>query len=203
MRFLTALLTLAVFSFSLPAFANDAADIRAAQSYLQSLDTAKARFVQTTNDGRQLSGTFYMDRPGKLRFEYDPPVEDFVVADGVLIYFYDSELGEQTHAPIGTTLADFFLQKNIDLYDEELKITSVKRAGGFLQIELVQSDDPQAGSLTLGFKEDPFQLKKWRVVDGQGLITEVELFYLETGLKLDRYLFVYADPDFGKGSLND
>ena len=197
------LFTLFALLIESPAHADDKADIAAAQAYLQSMTTAKARFVQTTGDGRQLAGTFYLDRPGKLRFEYDPPVEDFIVADGVLIYFYDSQLGEQTHAPIGTTLADFFLQRNIDLHDEDLSIAEVKRGGEFLQIKLLQADDPESGSLTLAFEENPMKLKKWRVVDGQGLITEVELFYLESGIELDRYLFVYADPDFGKGSLND
>jgi len=167
-----------------------------AQSYLENLDTARARFVQTTHDGTQLVGTFYLDRPGKLRFEYDPPIEDYVVADGFFIYFYDAELGEQTNAPIGQTLADFILREDLDFKDD-LKVRDVKRGGGLLQIEVVQKADPQAGSLTLGFEEEPFELKKWRVVDAQGLITEVELFYLKKGMVHPEGLFVYHDkkPD--------
>lgn len=182
------------------------ADVAAVESYLQGLDTAQARFVQTTHDGTQLVGTFYLRRPGKLRFEYDDPIEDFVVADGLFIYFYDAELGEQTNAPIGQTLADFFLRKDISL-GEDVRVKSLKRGGGYLQVELVQEADPEAGSLTLGFKENKddkaLVLSKWQVVDAQGLITEVELFHLKTGDELDPDLFVYKDPDGKSAPYNE
>ena len=168
-------------------------DIQKIEQYLQDLSSARARFVQTTHDGTQLVGTFYLQRPGKLKFEYDPPIEDFVVADGLFIYFYDAELGEQTNAPIGQTLADFFLRKDLKL-SGDVTVESIKRAGGFIQAKLTQTADPEAGSITLGFKEEPFELNKWRVVDGQGLITEIELFYFKPGVKHAKDLFVYKDP---------
>ncbi len=168
----------------------DVADI---EYYLNNLGSAQARFVQTTHDGTQLVGTFYLDRPGKLRFQYDPPIEDFVVADGVFIYFYDSQLQEQTNAPIGQTLADFFLREDIDLSDD-VTVKSLRRGGDLLQVELVQTMDPEGGSLTLAFIEDPLTLKKWRIVDAQGLITEIELFYLKTGVTHQSGLFSYIAP---------
>lgn len=172
-------------------------DVQAVESYLQDLGSARARFVQTTHDGTQLVGTFYLQRPGKLKFEYDEPIKDFVLADGFFIYFYDAELGEQTNAPIGQTLADFFLRKEIAL-SGDVTVESVRRAGELLQVKLVQSSDPEAGSLTLGFKEDPLTLSKWRVVDAQGLITEVELFYLKTDITHPSDFFVYKDPQDGQ-----
>jgi outer membrane lipoprotein-sorting protein len=181
--------------------APDKATVQRAEDYLQNLETGRARFVQTAHDGTQLVGTFYIERPGRLRFQYDPPLEDFVVADGTFIYFYDAELEQQTNAPIGQTLADFFLQKEIDL-DDGLNVTDIKRGGGLLQIALQQEDDPQAGSLILGFDENQdngeLSLKKWRIIDGQGLITEVELFYLKTGMVHPKGLFNYIDPNRGK-----
>ncbi|MCK6417769.1 MAG: outer membrane lipoprotein carrier protein LolA [Alphaproteobacteria bacterium] len=187
-------LPLAVSANPTPKLKDNQAWSEKAENYLNELRTARARFVQTTNDGRQLVGTFYLDRPGKLRFEYDPPVDDFVVADGIFIYFYDSELKEQSNAPIGQTLADFLLRREITLNDE-LEVKSIQRAGGLLQIQVLQSEDPDAGSLTLGFTENPFALKKWRIVDGQGLVTEIELFYLKTGITHPSGLFVYRDPN--------
>ena len=188
-------------TLAFPAFAKEKtkgfmSDVLKAEKYLQTLDTARSHFVQTTHDGTQLVGTFYLDRPGKLRFEYDDPIKDFVVADGFFIYFYDSQLGEQTNAPIGQTLADFFLRENIHL-DDDIRVESIRRGGGLMQIKLVQTDDPENGSITLGFKEDPFELSKWRIVDGQGLITEIELFYLKTGIKHPNELFIYKDPNKG------
>lgn len=203
MRIILTLLIL----LSSPALATDpatkATDIAAVQSYMNNLKTAKARFVQTTHDGSQLVGTFYLSRPGKLRFEYDDPIEDFVVADGLFLYFYDAELGEQSNIPIGHSLADFVLRKDVDL-QKDVSVQHVQRGGDLLQLTLVQKDDPEAGSLTLGFREGPMTLKKWRVTDPQGLITEVELFYLKADEELDKNLFIYRNPNKEIGnSFND
>ena len=166
------------------------------EKYLNGLKTAQARFVPTTHDGTQLTGTVYLDRPGKLRFEYDPPLEDFVVADGFFIYFYDAELGEQTNAPIGETLADFLLRSDIKM-SGDVKVDHIKRGGGYLQVGLTQAADAEAGSLMLALTEDDdkgLSLKKWRIIDGQGLLTEIELFYLKSGVEHPDGLFVYKDP---------
>ena len=181
-----------------------AQDIERAEKYLQDLKSAEARFVQTTHDGTQLVGTFYLKRPGKLRFEYDPPVESFVVADGLFIYFYDAELEEQSNAPIQTTLANFFLRKKFSLADD-LMVKEAKHAGGLLQLTVVQAEDQDAGSIIFAFGEKPFELKKWRVIDPQGMITEVELFHLKKNVKHDSKLFVYIDPKKkdGKPRYND
>jgi outer membrane lipoprotein-sorting protein len=174
----------------------DPAKIAQIETYLNNLTTARARFVQTTHNGTQLVGTFYLDRPGKLRFEYDDPVEDFVVADGFFIYFYDAEAGEQSNAPIGQTLADFILRDKLD-FSQDIMVKSYKEQADLIQVELVQSADPDAGELILGFDKEPFALKKWRVVDAQDLITEIELFYLKTDMKHESGLFVYKDPKSG------
>lgn len=172
-----------------------APEITQAESYFATLKTAKARFVQTAPDGTQSRGNFYLARPGRLRFEYDPPLKDFVVADGLMIYFYDGQLKQQSNAPISQTLADFLLRKNMSLHGD-LKVKKIMRAGGLLQMTVVQTKEPGAGSLTLGFRESPkFELKKWRVVDAQGSITETELFNTETGMVLPSSRFVYRDPE--------
>ena len=80
------------------------------------------------------------------------------------------------------------------LVERDVKVERVMRGGDLLQITMIQKDDPGAGSLTLGFTENPLALKKWRVVDAQKQVVEVELFQLETGLKLDPDLFVFHDP---------
>lgn len=171
---------------------------RKAENYLRGLKTAKANFIQSTSNGLQLFGTFYLDRPGRLRFEYDA-LDDFVVADGIFIYFYDSELEEQTNAPIGQTLADFLLRKDLR-FSGDVEVTSVRKADNFIQISLIQADDPGAGTLILGFMEEPFQLYRWQIIDATGALTEVELVNLQTDIKLDSNLFVYKDPKKEVGS---
>ena len=189
------LILLALLFISTPAMADAASDIARAEAYFKTLSTVKSRFIQTAPDGKQTRGNFYLSRPGKLRFEYDPPLTDFVVADGLFIYFYDGQLKQQSNAPISQTLADFLLRKNIRLTGD-LKVSNITRDGGLLQMTVVQASEPNAGSLTLGFTESPaLELKKWRVKDATGNITEIELFNIETGMKLPSNLFVYLDPN--------
>jgi outer membrane lipoprotein-sorting protein len=172
-----------------------AREVVQAEAYFQALKTVKSKFVQTSPDGSQIRGTFYLSRPGKLRFEYDAPSKDFVVADGVFIYFYDGEMKQQSNAPIGQTLADFLLRKNLKL-SGDLTVTRIMRAGDLVQITMIQTEDPKAGELTLGFVEGPkYQLKKWRVKDSLGNITETELFDVQTGVTLPSALFAYHDPE--------
>ncbi len=168
-----------------------------AEQYLQRLGTAQARFLQTAPDGNQVIGTFYLSRPGRLRFEYDDPIEDFIVADGLLIYFYDADLGQQTNAPIGQTLADFLLRSDLR-FSGDVVVSDIRESHDLHQITLTQAADPAAGAITLGFTKEPFALKKWHVTDATGAVTEIELFQLQTGISLERRLFIYADPAHGR-----
>jgi outer membrane lipoprotein-sorting protein len=168
-------------------------EIAKAEAYLNAMKRLKARFVITANDGSQLKGHFYLNRPGKLRFNFDPPVKDFIVADGRFIYFYDDALGEQSNAPIGTTLADFLLREHISL-DGDVKVERIMRAAGLVQISLSQKDDPGAGQLILGFDEESFALQKWRVIDSLGNITEVALLDADLDPVFEEGLFYYLKP---------
>lgn len=193
--------TILTIFFAFPAHAELSPEAQKAERYLQSLESAQARFVQTNHDGSQLVGTFYLDRPGKLRFEYDPPVEDFIVADGTFLYFYDSELGEQSNVLIGQTMADFILREDI-AFGDGVHVEDIVENDQYVQVTLVQEEDPAAGSITLGFSQEPYALKKWRVLDPAGLITEVELFYLKENITHPRDLFIYRDPKRGQGGFN-
>jgi outer membrane lipoprotein-sorting protein len=200
------LITLALMASLLPAvsFADDPerqAAIQSVEDYLGSLSTLKARFVQIANDGKQVEGTFYLKRPGRMRIDYDPPVKDFIVADGALIYYYDAELKQVSDTPISRSLADFFLRKELRL-SGDVSVSDVKRDNGSdvkdgkptLQLSIVQTSNPLAGSLTLILNQNPLQLQSWRVVDSQGIVTEVKLLDIETGIHLDSNLFHYYDP---------
>ncbi len=176
-------------------------EIKKAETYLQGLGTATADFIQTSSLGSRLSGKFYLDRPGKLRFDYNE-VKDFIVADGVFVYFYDSQLGSQSNAPIGQTLADFLLREDLSLSDE-LMVTQLFKKNGFISITVVQKDEPAAGQVELIFSEVPYALSRWRVTDAQGETTEVILKNLKTGMTFeDGNLFGYHDPK-GRKATND
>ena len=181
--------------------ANDAADISRIEQYLNSVKTLKARFIQTANDGQQVAGDFLLKRPGRMRFEYDAPVTDFIVADGLLVYYYDGQMKEQSSMPISSSLADLFLRPNLKL-SGDLTASDIKHDGGFLQVTLRQTKEPLDGALTLAFSRGPFALRRWRIVDAQGAVTEVELFDAKTGITLENSLFKYYNPDHTKPRYN-
>lgn len=191
-----------VLFFASPAAAqvNDP-EIKKAEAYLQSLHTLTADFIQSSSLGSRLSGQFYLSRPGKLRFDYNE-VEDFIVADGVFVYFYDSQMQQQSNAPIGQTLADFLLREDLSLHGD-LKVVKLFKKNGYVSISVVQKDEPAAGEVELIFQEVPYQLERWRVKDPQGETTEVVLKNVKTGMKFkDVSLFGYKDPK-GRKAVND
>lgn len=167
-------------------------EITKAEQYLKNLKTAQADFIQSSSVGSRLSGQFYLDRPGRLRFNYNE-VKDFIVADGFFVYFYDSQLEEQSNAPIGQTLADFLLRKDLKM-SGDLKVTKLLKKDGVVAITLTQTDDPGAGQIELFFNEVPYMLSRWRVTDAQNQVTDVVLKNFKSGIELDDDLFAYHDP---------
>ena len=183
------------------AYAQTAAtDIQKAENYLRNLGSIKAEFIQTAYNGSRLSGTFYLNRPGKLRFEYNE-VDDFIVADGLFIYFYDAELGEQTNAPIGQTLADFLLRKDLSL-TEDLTVNKIIHEDGIISMSLSEKSDENAGTVKLFFTEEPYVLQKWQVTDAAGLTTEILLQDIRRDVDLPASLFAYFKPKQDKPEYN-
>ena len=203
MRFVAAVFALLVMFSALPAAADegDQAVVQNIQNYLNGIGTLKSRFVQTANDGTQQKGDFLLKRPGRMRFQYDAPVTDFIVADGMMIYYYDGQMKQQSSAPISKSLADFFLRKNLNLAGD-IRVSDIKRAKGFVNLTLVQVKDPLSGSLTLIMQENPMALSAWRIVDAQGLVTTVTLSDIATGVPLDNKYFHYYDPAHQESNYN-
>jgi outer membrane lipoprotein-sorting protein len=173
--------------------AEDRSDIAKAEEYLNAIRTLKARFLQIADNGAAAEGTFYLARPGRLRLEYDPPVPILMVANGRFLIHYDKELKAVTHLPINSTPAGLLVRERIQL-SGDVTPTKVERGPGSLRITLVQTDDPQAGRITLVFSERPFALSNWQVVDAQGNTTRVALIEPHAGVPIDPALFRFTDP---------
>lgn len=177
-----------------------ASDIQKAESYLRNLQTARADFILKDSNGTKLSGVFSLSRPGRLRFDYNE-VDDFIVADGYFIYFYDAQMDEQTNAPIGTTLADFLLRDDLRL-SGDVRVSNVEKTSTATAITLVQSDDPGAGSLQLFFSNVPYRLTRWIVRDATGNVTEILLKNMERDVSFSSGTFAYLNPNLGTGHYN-
>jgi len=167
------------------------------ERYLNRIDTLTARFVQISDEGRYSEGKVWVKRPGKLRFEYEPPVPILIVAnDGDLMY-YDSELKQTSYVGIDETPLEFLLRKRVAFSDRDVTVTGMNRQPGIIQVEVVQTDSPDQGALILSFNDTPLELRKWEVIDSQGIRVNVALFNTKIGDRLDSKLFDLADPAFG------
>ena len=176
----------------------DRKDLKRIESYLDTLRTLRARFVQVTPEGGYAEGNIYLSRPGKARFEYDPPQEILLVADGQGLVFYDKGLEQVSYLPLSTSPAGFFLNERIVLNGEEVAVTALRRSPGLLQITLVNRKESETGRLTITFGDRPLVLRNWILDDAQGQTVTVALLDMETGLTLDPKLFEFSNPLFRK-----
>ena len=160
------------------------------ENYLANITTLKADFVQISSDGGAAEGTLYMERPGKMRFEYNPPAQILLVSTGHDFIYYDKEINAPTYFDIDETPAGIILAKDISLTDK-VRIVNFQRTAETIRVKLVRKSDPGAGSVTLVFAEKPMQLRQWIVTDPTGIETTVTLFNTEEGVSLDPELFKF------------
>ena len=175
--------------------ATHAGDLARVEDYLNRLTTLKADFVQINPDGGTVTGELYYQRPDKMRLDYDPPSDILIISDGWHITYYDRRLEQVSHVFPSSTPLGFLLDDEIRL-SGDVTVTEVQRSAGELHITLVQTDEPNEGSIRLSFGEEPLELRRWTLVDAQGLATHVMLERPQTGLSLDRELFRFRNPQF-------
>lgn len=158
---------------------------------LNAVTTLKADFTQIDVKGVS-SGRFYLARPGKLRFEYDPPTPTLIVADGKRVTVRDLKMKTDYRAKIGETPLRLLLNSDIDL-NKDARVSEVQREGDQLAITAVETKGYGQGQITFIFKdsggEKAPELTRWIVVDPTGAQTSVTLNGVEQGLVLEASLF--------------
>jgi outer membrane lipoprotein-sorting protein len=184
---------------SQPLSASERAEVARIQSYLDSLDTLKTRFIQVASTGQVAEGWMYMRRPGHLRIDYDPPSPIELVADGVWLIYHDTRLGQLSHIPLSSTPAAILLDPDVSLTAEDVTVTALDTDRGMIRISVVQTGRADEGRLTLVLSRAPLQLRAWEVVDPQGVVTTVSLIDPAFGGEIDDALFRIEQPDsFGE-----
>ena len=170
----------------------DKIDLKRVEDYLKSLSTLKSRFLQTSSNGSIASGKLFVSRPGKLRFEYDPPASILMISDGTFLIYIDNDLDQVTHVFLKSTPVNFLVREDIRM-DGDITVTKIKRSPGLISLTIRDTDEPEKGSMTLIFADKPLALRKWTVIDAQNIQTNVMLVEVETGMMLDKRLFQH-DP---------
>ena len=171
---------------------DDAAAVQRAVRYLNDITTLRARFVQISSNGTYAEGEVIIERPGRLRFDYDPPNPVLLIADGLSLLFYDRELKQASFLPLWETPLWFLIREKVQLSDD-VQIAAVERGQGVLKLTLRDKESADAGSMTLIFGDAPLSLRKWELMDAQGISTQVSLINPEFGVPIDAAAFDYDD----------
>ena len=157
--------------------------------YLNQLQTAQGGFTQINADGSLSTGTIYIKRPGRIRFEYAPPERSLVVAGGGQLAVFDprSNAGPDRY-PLNQTPLNIILQRNVDLGRASM-VTGQSFDGTATTITAQDPDHPEYGNIQMVFTANPIELRQWIVTDDVGSQTTVVLNDLSTGGSIGDILF--------------
>jgi outer membrane lipoprotein-sorting protein len=158
--------------------------------YLSSVQTLVGNFVQVGPDGGKTQGTFYIQKPGKVRFEYNPPTPIDIIADGSSVIVRDRNLATQDLYPLSQTPLRYLLADRIDLL-RDTDVVSESSDDTFVTVVIEEKQLVVGTSrLMIMFDAKDLALKQWTVTDPQGLDTTVAVFNLDATKKPDPNLFV-------------
>jgi outer membrane lipoprotein-sorting protein len=158
-------------------------------AYLDGLKTARGAFTQVNADGSISTGRILLKRPGRVRFEYAPPEEALVVADGDTLGIMDPRSNERQGYPLHRTPLKIILARDVDLTRERMVVGHASD-GKTTTVRAQDPENPEYGSIDLVFTADPVELRQWVINDANGTSTTVILGDLETGVRLANDNFV-------------
>ena len=169
--------------------AKQRAQVDKVSAYLSSVQQLTGKFVQVGPDGGRVRGEFFIQKPGKVRFEYDPPSPIEIVADGQSVIVRDRKLATQDLYPLSQTPLRFLLSDHIDLL-KDTNVVGVRADDTFVSITIEEKQALIGTSrlmMMVGAKD--FQLKQWTVTDPQGYDTTVAVSNLDTSKRPDPDMF--------------
>ncbi|HUW73977.1 MAG TPA: outer-membrane lipoprotein carrier protein LolA [Methyloceanibacter sp.] len=153
-------------------------------AYFNGITNLQGRFEQIDPSNKRSRGRFYVQRPGKIRFDYAPPSALRIVADGSSLAIEDSDLKTVEKYPIESTPFRLLLADTVDL-GRDARIVGVERQPGELAISLEDSSGDAAGRIKLSFDAgSELELKEWMITDAQGLTTKVTVNNIVAGRKV-------------------
>jgi outer membrane lipoprotein-sorting protein len=146
--------------------------IKLVNDSINSLDKIEGNFVQTNSNGSQVQGNFWLDRPGKMRFEYAQPSQISLISDGNVIAIHDKKLKTVEKYPLRSNPLYFMLKANLNI-NQELKVTNVVKSGTNIMISVRDKNKEAQGELTMLFNQSG--LSQWTIVDNRNRVTNVKL----------------------------
>ena len=158
-------------------------------SYFNSMTTAEAQFSQITDTGETTTGRLYIRRPGRIRFEYDPPEATLVVVGGGQVAVFDPKSRDELlRFPLRHSPLNLVLEREVDLTQRDMVVAHFE-VESQTAVTLQDPENPDYGFIQLIFNDNPVQLHQWVVQDNSGGQTHIILDSLTEGGKLSNMLF--------------
>lgn len=167
------------------------ADLDRISAYLNTIKSAEGGFTQISHMGDIVQGKISIQKPGKVRFDYEQPSPTLVVCDGSTIYVQNRTLKTVDRYPLAGTPLELILRENVNLKGNQA-ILNVRRDGDSLMVEARSSTKRRKANITLVFADAPMELRQWTVIDDQGLSTTVAFRDLRPVATLPDSLFKLA-----------
>lgn len=169
--------------------------------YLNGIERATSDFTQVNDDGTLSTGRFYMRRPGRARFEYNPPEKLLVMAGGGQVGIFDgkSNIQKAERYPLRRTPLNLILEKNVNLARRNM-VVGHQYDGTATIVTAQDPEHPEYGNIQLKFTGSPIELRQWVVTDGQGSKTTVILGQLKKVDDLPSTLFNISYEEGQRGA---
>jgi outer membrane lipoprotein-sorting protein len=173
--------------------ADQGAIVAAVGRAVNAITRLQGRFIQTNPDGTNVGGRFWLQRPGKVRFEYDAPSPLLLISDGTNVALQDRRLRTTDRYPLRQTPLYFLLKANVDLARDVI-VTGVERRGGNYFLAMRDRRREADGELIVSFDQATNALEEWTIRDRQGRSTRVRLADAAQGPAIAASLFVDPGP---------
>jgi len=183
----TAAVAIAGGALSTPATAASSNAAQKIADHFSSVATMSGEFVQFGPRGEQTGGKFYIQRPGKIRFNYEPPSGYKVISDGKSVVIDNTKLNTMDLYPLSKTPLKLLLDDRIDLSGKKVK--SVREEDDLTTIQLADRQFFGNSTITMMFDPKSYELRQWTITDPQGKDTTVMIFNVKQGMKIDQDLF--------------
>ncbi|RLK00553.1 LolA family protein [Ruegeria conchae] len=171
------------------AWAADKLPLSQISNYLNQLKTVQTTFTQVNDDGSLSTGKLWLQRPGKMRFEYDPPNDAVVLARAGTVQIFDPKSNQPPEQyPLKRTPLSLVLARNVNLAQANM-VVGHDFDGTATIVTAQDPKNPESGRIELMFTSDPVELRKWVIHDNAGSQTTVLLGPLIEGGTLDSNVF--------------
>lgn len=168
--------------------ADQTADLDRISAALNAIKTMRGGFTQIGPQGQVDQGKFYILKPGKIRFDYDPPNPTLVIGDGVGIAVYNTKLNTANRYPLNGTPLNLLLSDHLDL-KRSANVLDVERRPGEVIVKARANDRNATGNITIVFTDPGLELRQWTIMDAQGLPTTVSINNVQEGVDLPESAF--------------